>query len=753
MDYFFDNNKSIAAADERIDGIAKVTGTAMFATEAKPAAVLHAVLIGSTIAKGNITAINSKAAERAAGVTAVFSHLNTTAPQGYQTQTDPGKPPPAGQPLRVFFNNEIFFYGQPIAMVVADTLERARYAAKLVQVQYKKQGHKTDLEKNLGAGVTPSGPRFEDYKRGSTDAYKDAAVVVEAEYLLPDEMHNPMELSGIIAQWTGDDSVQVWTKTQGVKSTQRTIATTFKIPEANIKVVSEYVGGSFGVAIRTWPHEIAALMAAKKLGKAVKLNLTREQMHTMVGYRPHTKQQIVLAANKEGQLQGIQHRAWAKTSAYEQFTEGTVGMTKMLYACPNVLTQYKVVPLNACTPTWMRGPGEATGSWALESAMDELAFKLGIDPLQLRIINHADTDPERNLPWSSKYLKECYSMGAEKIGWANRNAGPKMAKDGDWWIGYGMGTGVFGAFRGTATVKATLANNGTLQLQTAANDMGPGLSTAMAKIAEESLGIPLQKIKVQLGHSDYPNAPTQGGSSATSTVGSAVYDVCIELKSELAKLAAAEGSPLHTATRHAITAEDLLFGADAVAHKDEPAKKVTYAALLQSSPGNEISLTRESKDGSGNRNKYSMYSFSVHFIKLGVHSRTGQVRILDAVSTADAGAIVSPKTAAGQIVGGAVGGLGMALMEHGVTDHRFGKLVTNNLADYHVPVHADIPKIEALFVNKKDPYTNPMGSKGLGEISLVGMAAAVANAVFNATGIRVRELPITPDKLMGVDSV
>ena len=495
-------------------------------------------------------------------------------------------------------------------------------------------------------------------------------------------------------------------------------------------------------------YEIAAVLGAKKTGKSLKLVLSREQMFTNVGSRPAAVQKIGLGADKDGKLTGLTHEAHAHTSSYEEFTEPLVNISKFLYACPNVTTRYRIVPLDFCTPIWMRGPGEATGCFALESAMDELAFELELDPIEFRLRNHADTDPERNLPWSSKYLKDCYQLGAERIGWNQRQKQPGMLREGDWLVGYGMGTGSFGAYRNNATVRAKFQADGKLLLQCSVNDMGPGTATMMTKIASDVMGFAANKIQVQMGSTGFPPGPTQGGSATTSTVGSAVHEVCTELKQKIAGLASKEGSPFHTVNRHTVAAEDLIFSEGQVSLASDASIKVSYTDLFKLGGITELELTKESKGGGPNSQKYSMYSFSVHFVKLQVHPPTGRIQLTRVVSCADAGTIVNYKTAESQLSGGAVGGIGMGLMEELVIDNRFGRAINNNFADYHVPVHADIPNIEVIFVNKKDPYTNPMGSKGLGEIALVGVAPAIANAVFNATGKRIRELPITPDKLI-----
>jgi xanthine dehydrogenase YagR molybdenum-binding subunit len=725
----------------RVDGRAKVTGAATYSAEYKTPGVVYGFLVGSTVAKGRIKSIDTKAAEWAPGVVSVITYVNAPKVPGYQTGKDPAKPQTAGQPLRIFFDNEILYYDQPIALVIADTYEQVRYAATLIKAEYVKEAHQTNIQSNLENSKRPTGPRFEDYTRGKADAYKNADVVIEHEYIQPIEIHNPMELGSIIAQWDGDSKVTVHTKTQGVQSTQKSISDAFKLPQENVTVHAEHVGGAFGMALRTWPYEIAAVMGAKKTGKPVKLVLHREQMFTNVGSRPITIQKIGMGATKEGKLVGLTHEATAQTSSYEEFTEATVNISRFLYACPNVTTRYKLVKLDTCTPIWMRGPGEATGAYALESAMDELAYKLNMDPVDFRILNHADTDPERNLPWSSKYLKECYDICKEKIGWNNRPKIPGSLKEGDWFVGYGMGTGTFGAHRSPASVKVTLAKDGTLLLQCSVNDMGPGTATMMTAIAADVTGIASDKIEVDMGSTGLPKGPTQGGSATTASVGSAVHDACQLLKAKLTGLASKEKG-----FRDA-KAENIVFEDGEISVAKKRKSKVSYTALLEKNSLNELTAETESKGGDEGK-KYSMYSFSVHFVKVLINLATGKIKLEHAVSCADAGTIINEKTAAGQMNGGAVGGIGMALMEDLVIDHRFGRPINNNLADYHVPVNADIPKMEAFFVNKKDPYTNPMGSKGLGEISLVGMAPAIANAVFNATGKRIRELPITLDKII-----
>lgn len=721
----------------RVDGFAKVTGTATYSAEYKTAGVVYACLVGSTIAKGRIKSIDTKKTEWAPGVLSVITHLNVDKPVGYKEAKNPHN---FGQPLQIFKDDTILYYDQPIALVIADTFERMQYAASLIKAEYIKEEHTTDLNKAKDKERKVETGKGDDYHRGTEDGYKNAAVILEADYTIPTEVHNPMELANIIAKWDGDKPT-LYTKSQGVEGTRKSVGTVFGIPPTDVSVNSEYVGGAFGMGLHTWPYEIAALIGAKKLGKPVKLVLHREQMFTNVGHRPYTIQKIGMGATKDGKLLGLTHEAVAQTSSYEDFMEGTVNMSRFLYNCENVTTRYRIVPVDTCTPIWMRGPGEATGSFALESAMDELAYKLNMDPIEFRKLNHADKDLEQNKPWSSKYLMDCYEAGMEKIGWKNRKNTPGSVREGEWLVGYGMGTGTFGSYRNTTSVKAKFLADGNLVLQCSVNDMGPGTATMMTAIGAEITGLPVENVIIEMGKSGLPKGPTQGGSATTSSVGSAVHDACNLLVSKAIGLAAE--NPVFKN----ITADDLTLANGLVTSKKDSSKKVSVVSLLGANKLEELSAEKESK-GSEEAKKYSIYSYSVHFVKVLVNPNIGKIRLAHVVSCADIGTVISQKTSAGQMYGGAVGGIGMGLMEALEIDHRFGRPINNNFADYHVPVNADIEKQEVFFVNKKDPISNPMGTKGLGETALVGMAPAIANAVFNATGIRVRDLPITLDKIL-----
>ncbi len=739
----------IKAADEplsRVDGKLKVTGAAKYSAEFQLPDLKYAVLVSSTVTKGRIKSIDTKAAAAAPGVLLVVSHVNAIRPPGYPADNEhPTEPSTIGQPHRPFYNDRIYFNGQPVAMVVADTFERATYAASLVKLEFTRETHATDLRKHLDRAVLPTSAKrnpkspLADYDRGQVDGYKLAPVKLEMEYEHPSEMHNPMELQAITAHWEAEDRLTLYDKVQGTQPTQQNFAKEWKLPPENVKVIAEFVGGAFGNGLHNWPHETAAIMAAKMVKRPVKLMLTREQMFFMVGYRPRTIQKIGIGATPDGKLVGITHSSVGQTSSYEEFTESTLQQTRMMYTAPHVSTRYRILPLDVSTPIWMRGPGEASGAFALESAMDELAYALNIDPMEFRMRNHTDTDPEKNLPWSTKYLKECFEMGAKAIGWNKRQLKAGSLSDGPWKIGYGMAVGTFGANRRGAKVRGRLLPDGSLVLQSAVTDIGPGTGTAMVQIASDAMGMAPERIRFQLGNSTFPEAGNQGGSSTVNSVGPAVANVCKALQQKLVDLAAASVPDFKGATLEQVT-----FNDGVLAMKN---KKIGIAELMKKSASPELEAFAEAKPGEEG-NKYSKYSFSVHFAEVHVHSVTGVVRVKNVVTCADAGTIISQKTAANQMIGGVTGGIGMALQEDAVVDHRFGRYITKDLADYHVPVHADVPGIKVLFVNKPDLIVDPLGTKGIGEIAIIGVAPAIVNAIFNAIGKRIRRLPVTLDKLI-----
>jgi xanthine dehydrogenase YagR molybdenum-binding subunit len=727
--------------DDRVDGMAKVTGKARFTAEFRPSGLVYGVFVCSTIAKGSVKSIYLVDAKKAAGVIDIIYYLNCPVVPGYRA-ADPTKNPGARDYFghKVFFNNLIVSNGQPVALVVADTYERAVHAASLVKLEYTAETPQTDFEKNKfnDALLKSRG----EYLRKEKDAWKKADVKLEEEYTTPIETHNPMEMHATTAMWEGD-KLTVYDKSQGPKGVQAELARIFGLDEKNVKVVTEYVGGAFGSGLRSWPHVHAAVIASKKVNRPVKVLLNREQMFTMVGYRPESWQRIGIGASKDGKLVGITHHAVSNTSTYEDFTEGIATVSQYVYECPNVNTSYKILPLDINTPTWMRGPGPASGCFGLESAMDELSYKLNMDPIELRIINNAEVSPQNKLPWTTKYLKECYALGREKIGWDKRPTVPGSLKEDGMLVGYGMAVGIFGAGRGGATAKGVLRSDGSLLLQSAVSDMGPGTSTAMVKIGSEQMSIDDSKVKFELGDTDFPTGPTQGGSGSATTVGSAVIAVCDAIKQNLKELAIQK-----IAMFKDLKPEDLNYENGNLLAKHNGSLTIHFTVLLKQAGLPELQISKAST-GFAQRDKYVTNSFSVHFVKLHVNPVTGVIKLKHIVSCADAGKIISEKTARSQMVGGAVGGIGMAMTEETLMDHRYGRYINSNFVDYHVPVHADVPPMDVLFVNKPDFIISPTGAKGIGEIALVGVAPAILNAVYNATGKRIRNLPVTPDKVLG----
>ena len=696
---------------KRVDGRLKVTGTIKYAAEYNLPGLVYGALVSSTIAKGTIKLIDSKAAEKAPGVIKVLSHVN-----GLDISDERGSTSVSKAQIKTFTDDKIYFNGQPIVLVIANTFERAKYAASLVKITYQQEDHQTKIASHLENTYKPNGDRS-DYLRGEANAYRSAAVKIEAEYTTPIHVHNAMEPFAATVFWEGD-KVTIYTKAQAIKSMQQDIMKLFNLPEQNVQVSSKVIGGAFGSGSPLWPYAKAALIGGKIIGMPLKVVIDREQMFTMVGYRSPAIQKIGMGASADGKLIGITHEATGETSTYQQFAEGITETTKFLYDCPNVNTKYRLTRLDLSTPTYTRGPGETTGVYALESAVDELAFALNMDPLELRKKNYAQKDPDNNLPWSSKYLDECYEQGAAQFGWNKRNQKPGLLMQDGWLVGYGVASGAYGAGRANCTARARLSADGTLLIQSATSDMGPGTATVMIQIASSVINIPVEHIRFELGNSSLPAAPGEYGSITTSSVGSAVYDTCTALKEQFITMAGTESGT-----------------------------SPNYVKILNDHNLPYLEITHESGSASGS-GKYSSHAFCTHFVEVSVHPLTGMVKVKRVVSAVDGGKILNPITARSQIIGGVVWGIGMALMEEGIIDHRYGKYVNSNLGDYHVATNADVPQIEVIFIDKKDPVTNPMGSKGIGEVSIVGVAAAIANAVFNATGKRVRDLPITPDKLV-----
>lgn len=718
----------------RVDGVAKVTGKAKYTAEFQVPHVAYGFIVLSTVAKGRITAIDARAAEQAAGVVRVFTHLNAGR---LGKAAAAGGPPQWAWPLQ---SDRVFFNGQPIALVVAETYEQARHAARLVKVSYRAEPHTTDLQAVLGR-AEPS-PQNTPPRGDPAGALQAAAVKVESEYRIPIEHHNPMEPHAAIAFWEGSQ-LTIFDKTQNVYGVQKHLAEGLGVPAENIRVVSPFVGGAFGSSLKPNYYPSLTAMAARELKRPVKVVFTRAQMFTGHGYRPQTTQKVALGADRSGKLQAIVHEAFHNTSSFESFSDNTTGFLKQVYACPNLHAPLKVAATDLATPTWMRAPGAVSGMFALESAMDELAYALKIDPLQLRLINYAEVDPESGKPFSSKALRECYRLGAEKFGWKNRNPEPRSMRDGKLLVGWGMASSVWGAMQMPASARVTYRADGTASVTSATSDIGPGTYTVMTMIAAEFLGLRLDQVKFELGDTRQPQAPAQGGSWTTSSVGSAVRGAALTITAKLLELANQDsGSPLR-----GVAAADVEMLDGRLRAKSDPTRSINIDEIMRRTGTSEITEVYNSTP-SPERAKYASLAHGAQFVEVKVDPDLGTIRVSRVVEITACGKILNPLASHSQEIGGVVWGIGMALEEATEVDHRTGRIMTASLQHYHVPVNADIHSIETIFVEEDDTIVNPLGVKGMGELGMVGIPAAIANAVYHATGKRIRDLPITPEKLL-----
>ncbi|MEG2334761.1 xanthine dehydrogenase family protein molybdopterin-binding subunit, partial [Chryseobacterium sp.] len=582
----------------------------------------------------------------------------------------------------------------------------------------------------------------EGKERGNIENWKNSAFNLEEEYHIEGEVHHPMEMHATIAIWNGDDKLILYDKNQGVNGVQNTVGKLFGLQTKNIEVITEFMGGGFGSGLRVWPNTILAIMAAKKVNRPVKLMLTRNQMSCLVGYRPESWQKVKLGADASGKFTGLLHDSKNTTSLYENFLENITRISRLAYGFENLKTQMATVPLNLSTPTWMRGPGECTGAFALESAIDELCFTMNKDPLAIRLQNLSDVkDPETGKDWSTNFIRECMEKGAEKIGWNERNLKPRQKKDGDWLIGYGMGIGMWTAGRGKASAALEMDIDGNIVVKTAMTDIGTGTGTSMRNIVHEITGVPLNKIKIDLGKSTLPQAPSQGGSRGLSSISASSNAIAETLKSELIAYAA----KINPEFKNLIPSNIILT--DSAVQIKNTSTSVSFQKIFSENKLTVIEVEETTEPGALQKN-FAFASGAAHFCRVKVNELTGKVKIDRFVSFVDGGKIVSEKPAKNQVIGAVVGGTGMALMEEMRIDKRIGALVAEDLAGYHFAVNADVPIIEVDFINKPDFNLNASGAKGLGEVGIIGSAAAIANAIFNATGKRFRNLPITPDKIL-----
>jgi xanthine dehydrogenase YagR molybdenum-binding subunit len=736
----------IGTGTSRIDGVAKVTGAAKYAAEINAPGLLQGSIVTSTIAKGRITRVDTSGAKRVKGVLEVLTHANR--PQ----MADDDKAykddvAPLGSPFRPLYDNRIMFSGQPIALVVAETSEVARFAASLVRVEYEKEAHVTDIYSQRGAAIPVKPPTnaFEALftppkTRGAPEqALAAAAVRHEAEYYTPMEHHNPMELYASTVIYERDGTLTVYDKTQGVQNVQRYLCSVFGMQPQDVRVMSPFVGGAFGVGLRPQFEAVLAVLAARALRRSVRVVLTRPQMYAL-GYRPAMIQHIALGANNGATLDAITHDAVTVTSQYEDYNRQETGWSGVLYTCANAKYAHKLAKLDLPTSCDMRCPSAATGVYALECAMDELAIALKIDPLELRLRCYSDRNQNIDQPFSSKALRECYRQGAEAFGWDKRNPEPRSMRDGGDLVGWGMATGVWDAWQAAITVRIVVSANGHAEVACATSDIGTGTYTIMAQVAADKLGLPLENISVKLGDSSLPQSPVEGGSWIAASVSNGIATTAAAIRDELLRLAKLiPNSPLADTASGEVALSD-----GALVSRADPSRSVSIADAMRHGAVNRIEREIATNPGEDAR---AHNTHSAVFAEVKVDEQLGVIRVTRVVSAIAAGRILNTKTAGSQILGSVVWGIGMALREETLIDHRDGRIVNANIAEYLVPVNADVQDIKVILVDEPDD-SNPLGVKGVGEVGIVGVPAAIANAVYHATGKRVRELPITLDKLL-----
>lgn len=703
-------SKVIGTSVNRKDGQAKVTGTAIYAAEHQIPELVHGYLVTATIANGQIKTIDTRTAEQAAGVIAVFTHNN--APKVFMPSNDfqKSKIYEARLPLT---DNKVYYGGQIIGLVVADTFERARHAASLLKVEYDTQ---TPLIKTEQATFKEAPPQFGEeftFEQGDVaGGIASASTVIDATYTSSTELHAPMEPHATIAHWQGSDSLTIYEPSQWVKGCQRTYAELFGLPLEKVRIITPYIGGAFGSKAFPWPHGILTVAVARQINRPLKVVLSRRQMTANSGHRSQTEQSLRLGATKDGKLTALSHEVKSCTSLVDVFTEPCTGVTPVMYTTPNLRLHQKLATINVGTPTFMRAPGETPGLWALESAMDELAWALKIDPVELRLKNETEKDQRKGLPFSAKHFADCLKVGSQQFGWEKRPMQPRsLTRDGQL-VGWGMAAATFPGLRGSVSVKVRLLPDGTAHVLTAGNDMGTGAYTVVAITAAEVLGLPVEKVRVEMGDSLLPDGGLAGGSMMTASITPAVMAACQDV----------------------LKAANCTTASEACKALQESGR-APLEAIASSAQGDE-------------KKQWAFQSWGAHFCEVTVDEEIGRLRVTRWLSVMDVGRVINVKGAASQVRGGVIMGIGQALMEECSFDPNIGYPVVYDLATYHYPAHADIPRIEVTFVGEPDLNFNPVGGRGVGEIGITGVSAAIANAVYHATGKRLRGLPLTPEKLM-----
>jgi xanthine dehydrogenase YagR molybdenum-binding subunit len=721
----------IGAPLPRVDGRQKVTGTAKYSAEFQIPNLAYAVIVTSTVPSARIVNMDTSEAEHAPGVLAALYPGHAPRLPGAESR------------LTLLQDSQVHYNNQPIAVVVAETLPQAQYAASLIHIQYQGESAKLDFVAGFASSYPGSHTGIPgDMSWGDIESgLRQAEIKIDQVYTTPIQHHSPMEPHATIAQWDGDH-LTVHDASQHISGVQKTLAETFGIPPENVHVISWFVGGGFGCKGQVWSHVVLAAMAARQVNRPVKLVLDRPQMFGPVGARPMTHQQVTLGATRDGKLTAILHEVHAHTSTIEDYLESSAFPTRVMYACPSVTTVHRLVQLNMGTPTYMRAPGVATGTYAVEVAMDELAYELKMDPLQLRLLNYTEVDPHTKLPFTEKHLRECYTQASERFGWSKRNHEPRSMRDGSQLIGWGMATETYPGKNLPSGALVRLQPDGRVLVAAGSQEIGTGMYTVMTQVAADVLGISPDLIDARLGDTNYPEAPISAGSMSTASVGPAVQQAAIQARQKLLQMAIGDPrSPAHSASL-----EETDFK-DGTIFLKSTSKGESYTALIARNANRPVEAIAR-VEPQLNEKEFSCHSFGAVFAEVAVDPDLGMVRTRRIVAVYDVGKVINEKLARSQFIGGIVWGVSLALHEDTAVDWRNGRIMNANLADYHVPVNADIGEIDVSAIDIPDPKLDSLGVRGIGEIGITGTGAAIANAVFHATGKRVRDLPITPDKLL-----
>jgi xanthine dehydrogenase YagR molybdenum-binding subunit len=727
----------------RVDGPMKVSGRAQFTAEFAPEGMTHAVIVCSRIANGRVAAIDTHAAQGAPGVIGVMTHENAPRLKTPSVFDVEGGHSCSPSDLPIMQTDRVRWNGQPVAVVVAETLEQAQYAASLVEVQYDAATPVLSFDAGQSSAVVPKtviGEAPEVSVGDARRALHTADVSVDQVYRTPWYNHNAIEPHATLALWTANDRLSVFDSTQSVARLAATMADVFSLKPKNVEVLSPFVGGGFGGKGGMWQHTVLAAAAARLFQRPIRLALSREQVYRLVGGRTRAEQRVALGAHQTGALTSLVQTCITVTPDHARYAEQCTFPARHLYATENLFVGQKIVPLDVVANTWMRAPGESIGTFALESALDELAYALGMDPIEVRRVNEPSRDPTEGTAFSNRNLLEAYTRGATRFGWDRRPREPRSQRDNGWLVGQGVATAYYPAYRFPGSARVSIHADGTAHVYASAQEMGMGTATAQLQQAAERLGLPIGQVTFHYGDSTLPDSPIAGGSCQTISIAAAVHAATGKLHKTLVSLAKQGDNALSDAT---VENTELRDGG---LYRTSDRAGESFAAILTRA-GRDAIEAEASAPMPIEMRKYSMGSYGAQFCEVRVREDSGELRISRWLGSFDCGRIVNPKTATSQLRGGIVMGIGMAISEETLLDERSGRIMNASLAEYHVPVNLDVPPVEILFNDIPDPHT-PLGAHGIGELGITGVAAAIANAVYHATGKRIRELPITLDKLL-----